>query len=53
MAGETGPATDPLTQLAALLERPHEFDYFEAMRRYRAQATAGHKNSRVIDRHGA
>jgi type VI secretion system protein ImpH len=33
MAGETGPATDPLTQLAALLERPHEFDYFEAMRR--------------------
>lgn len=33
MASETGPATDPLTQLAALLERPHEFDYFEAMRR--------------------
>ncbi len=33
MAGEAGPATDPLRQLAALLERPHDFDFFEAMRR--------------------
>lgn len=33
MASETGPATDPLTQLAALLEQPHHFDFFEAMRR--------------------
>lgn len=33
MASETGPATDPLTQLAPLLERPYDFDFFEAMRR--------------------
>ena len=33
MASETGPAADPLKQLAALLEQPHRFDFFEAMRR--------------------
>jgi len=33
MAVETGPAPDPLSALAALLENPHAFDFFEAMRR--------------------
>lgn len=33
MAGETGSAPDPVAQLAALLEQPHAFDFFEAMRR--------------------
>jgi type VI secretion system protein ImpH len=33
MAGETGPAPDPVAQLAALRERPYAFDFFEAMRR--------------------
>lgn len=33
MAIETGPAPDPLRALAALLERPETFDFFEALRR--------------------
>lgn len=33
MAVETRSAPDPLTQLAELRERPHAFDFFEAMRR--------------------
>lgn len=33
MAGTSGSAPDPLTQLRELIERPHAFDYFEAMRR--------------------
>lgn len=33
MAIETGPAPDPLTTLASLLQQPYTFDFFEAMRR--------------------
>ena len=33
MAGETGPAPDPVAALQALLEQPESFDFFEALRR--------------------
>jgi type VI secretion system protein ImpH len=33
MAGETGPAPNPLEALQALLEQPESFDFFEALRR--------------------
>lgn len=33
MASETRPASDPLSDLSALRERPFAFDFFEAMRR--------------------
>ncbi|HKE95775.1 MAG TPA: type VI secretion system baseplate subunit TssG [Povalibacter sp.] len=33
MAVASGPAPDPLTQLAELRERPYAFDFFEALRR--------------------
>jgi type VI secretion system protein ImpH len=33
MAGETGPAPDPVAALQALLEQPQSFDFFEALRR--------------------
>lgn len=33
MAGSPGSAPDPLTQLAQLRERPHAYDFFEALRR--------------------
>jgi type VI secretion system protein ImpH len=33
MAGESGSAPDPVAALQALLDRPHAFDFFEAMRR--------------------
>lgn len=33
MAGETGPAPDPLAALQRLIEQPHSFEFFEALRR--------------------